>query len=120
MAEHRAVRAGAVVRCAAPGYLLGKRGESRSSRLLAGGGGGVCRFPGAEGWVLCLLSRSRRCRAAVSSAVTALEVSSNEGLASLFRACRFSSGETRVVGVGWGLRASQMQPGSFGYGSAMF
>lgn len=65
-----ALRAGAVLGFTALGYVLSQRGESSSSGLLAGGGGGVCCFPGAEGWVL----GSRRCRAAISSAVVALEV----------------------------------------------
>lgn len=39
---------------------------------------------------------------------------SNKGLASPFRACHVLSGETCIVGVGWGLRGSQIRPGSFG------
>lgn len=66
--EDGTVQASALVRFTAPDYLLSKRGENRSSRLLMGGGGVYC-FPGAKGWVPCPL-----CRAAISSAISALEV----------------------------------------------
>lgn len=64
--------------------------------------------PRSRGLGSLLLSRCRRCRAAISSAIILLEVCSNEGLASLVRACHFSFGETCVVGVGWGPRVSQI------------
>lgn len=49
------VQASVLVRFTAPDYLLSKRGENRSSRLLMVVGGVYC-FPEAKGWVLCLLS----------------------------------------------------------------